>query len=112
MVSYHMWKTPAESEIGHEVGVQMVRSAFFFSTMLEENEEHKKKMVEMKNAGVHVFSHDISLFQEIDSKAAIADACELLAPAIDTDKATHGLTSLVRSKGAHFCHRRNHDRPP
>ena len=82
----------------------MVRSAFFFSKKLDEDEEHKKKMVEIKNAGIHGFSYDASLLQEMDinPKAAIVDAYDVLAPAIDTDKAAHWLTSLVRSKGAHF----------
>jgi D-amino-acid oxidase len=104
MVSYHIWKSLAESEFGHEFGVQMVRSAFFFPKKLAEDEEHMKKMVEIKNAGIYGFSHDASLIQEmgLNAKAAAVDAYELLVPAIGTDKATHWLTSLVKPKGAHF----------
>jgi D-amino-acid oxidase len=104
MVSYHIWKSLAESDVGQVVGVSMLRSAFFFPNMLEDDMEHMQKMIEIKNVGVYGFSHDASLIQEmqISPNTAVVDGYEILAPAMDTEKATHWLTCLVRDKGAHL----------
>jgi D-amino-acid oxidase len=104
MVSYHIWKSLAESDVGQVAGISMLRSAFFYPKKLEEDEEQKQKMIEIRNAGIYGFSHDASLIQEmhISPNAAIVDGYEILAPAIDTDKTTHWLTSLVCDKGVHL----------
>jgi D-amino-acid oxidase len=102
MISYHIWKSLAESDVGQVAVISMVRSACFFPKKLEE--QQKQKMIEISNAGVYGFSHDATLIQEmhISPNAVIVHGYEILAPAIDTDKATHWLTSLVCDKGEHL----------
>lgn len=104
MVSYHIWRTIAAGDIGRELGVKMVRSAFFFPTRIEEDTKQMEKMLEIQSSGVQGFSHNSSIIEEmgVSVDCGAVDAYELLAPAIDTDKATHWLLSLVQAKGAHL----------
>lgn len=104
MVSYHGWRRLAESDFGPTMGVNMIRSAFFFPKKVEDDQKQLTKMQEIERAGVHGFSHNAALISEMNVNAAVevVDAYELLAPVIDTDKAVHWLMSLLNAKGAHF----------
>jgi D-amino-acid oxidase len=52
--------------VSYQVGVQTVRSAFFFPGKLEDNLGHMHKMSEIRNAGTYGFSHRASLIQEFE----------------------------------------------
>ncbi|KAF2851871.1 FAD dependent oxidoreductase [Plenodomus tracheiphilus IPT5] len=111
MDSYHAWQALARSDIAKEVGVKMVRSAFFFATSVKDDEKQMEKMLEIQGSGVQGFQHSPSIISEmgVDPKCGAADAYELLAPAIDSDQAMHWLMDLVQSKGARLVTEELHD---
>ncbi|KAI8933037.1 hypothetical protein NX059_009686 [Plenodomus lindquistii] len=104
MVSYRAWQALARSDIAKEVGVKMIRSAFFFATDIKQDQKQRDKMLEIQGSGVDGFRHNPSIIQElgVNQACGAADAYELLAPAIDTDQAMHWLMALVRYKGVKF----------
>ena len=103
MTAYHIWDgiaaIPALSDAS---GVRMMPSDFFFPETVERDAAQQSKMTEIMASGVRGFYRGSDLIDErgIDPAYGAVDAYELMAPIIDTDKAMHWLTALVRSKGA------------
>lgn len=104
MDAYHVWRTLAAADDGKDMGVEMVRSVFYFPEKVVGSSNQLGKMLEIEGSGVLGFAHSASLIDEmgIDPQCGAVDAYELLVPAIDTDKAMHWLMSLIKAKGARF----------
>ncbi|GAW13131.1 hypothetical protein ANO14919_025090 [Xylariales sp. No.14919] len=105
MTAYHIWDAIASiPSLSRESGVRMMPSDFFFPERVEEDPRQYSKMAEIMASGVRGFYRGSDIIEDrgVDLSYGAVDAYELMAPIIDTDKAMHWLTSLVKSKGATF----------
>ncbi|KAJ2995369.1 hypothetical protein NUW58_g1288 [Xylaria curta] len=105
MTAYHIWDAIASiPALSQESGVRMMPSDFFFLDNIDKDAHERSKMAEIMASGVRGFYRGSDIIEDrgIDPSYGARDAYELMAPVIDTDKAMHWLTSLVKSKGANF----------
>ncbi|CZR67878.1 uncharacterized protein PAC_17777 [Phialocephala subalpina] len=105
MVGYKIWESiAADPELAALSGVKMQRSAFFFTSRIEEDRAALLKMRELERCGVNGFQRNTKLIEEHDVGATFGavDAYEHLAPIIDTDTAMKWIMRLVSGKGANF----------
>ncbi|KAI0203186.1 nucleotide-binding domain-containing protein [Astrocystis sublimbata] len=103
MTAYHIWDAIASTpKLSRESGVRMMPSDFFFMEDVNSNPRERSKMTEIMASGVKGFYRGSDIIEDrgIDPSYGAVDAYELMAPVIDTDKATYWLTSLVQRKGA------------